>query len=59
MTKRSEPYDMNFADLSAILAWIAGVVVAKSGWATFFAIVFPPWAYYLLIQHLFMLAGAL
>ena len=57
MSKESREYDMNFADLSAILAWVAGVVVAQGGWSTFFAIVFPPWAFYVLIEHTFKLLG--
>ena len=59
MSEQSREYDMNFADLTAILAWIAGAVVAKSGWTTFFAVIFPPWAYYVLIKHLFILMGVL
>lgn len=46
-------HDMSWAEWSAVLAWISGIVVAKGGWATFFAVVFPPWAWYLLIQFAF------
>lgn len=35
-----------------LLAWIAGVVVAKGFLSTLVAIVFPFWAWYLLIEHL-------
>ena len=59
MSKESREYDMNFADISAILLWIAGVVVAKAGWSTFFAVVFPPWAMYILIEHFFKLFGVM
>ena len=50
-------HDLNFSEWSAILAWMAGIVIANSGWSTFFAIVFPPWAWYLLVQQLFILWG--
>ena len=59
MSKESREYDMNFADITAILIWVAGVVVANAGWSTFFAIVFPPWAFYVLIEHFFRLGGLL
>lgn len=48
---------MNFSDLAALLIWVAGVVVAKSGWSTFFAVIVPPWAAYVFIEHMFKLAG--
>ena len=59
MENESREYDMNFADLSAILAWVAGIVVANAGWSTFFAVVFPPWAFYVLIEYIFKLWGVL
>lgn len=59
MKNESGVYDMNFSELVAILAWIAGVVVANAGWSTFFAIIFPPWAAYVLIEHFFHLTGVL
>lgn len=52
-------YDINFPDLFAVLIWIAGVVVAKSGWSTFFAVICPPWAAYVFIEHVFKLLGVL
>ena len=55
MKNKTGEYDLNFTELSGMFIWVAGVVVAKAGWSTFFAIVFPPWAWYLLIQHLFLL----
>lgn len=57
MKNENEVYDMNFSELSGVLAWVAGVVIAQGGWSTFFAIVFPPWAFYVLIEHMFKLAG--
>lgn len=41
---------MNVAEFMALLTWIVGVVLAKGGWSTFFAIIFPPWAYYLVVE---------
>jgi hypothetical protein len=39
-------------DVSLILAipWIAGFVIAKGFWSTLFCL-FPPWAFYLVIEH--------
>lgn len=39
-----------FAELVALLIWVAGVVLAKGGWSTFFSIIFPPWAYYIVVE---------
>jgi hypothetical protein len=33
------------------LMWIAGIVIAKGFWSTFFAIVVPLWAYYLVVEQ--------
>jgi len=38
--------------LSLLVAWIAGVVIAKGFWSTFFAVIVPFWAYYLVIERL-------
>jgi len=42
-------YLINFL---AVIYWIAGIVIAKGFWSTFFAIIFPLWAYYLLLERL-------
>jgi len=39
------------ANLLLTLMWIAGIVIAKGFWSTFFAIVMPFWAYYLVIEQ--------
>lgn len=49
----------NFMEWMAVFAWIAGIVVAEGGWSIFFAIVFPPWAWYLLVEHMFLLWGVI
>lgn len=33
------------------LMWIAGIVIAKGFWSTFFAIFVPFWAYYLVVEQ--------
>lgn len=37
-----------------IMAWIAGIVIAKGFWSTFFAIVFMPWGWYLVIEKIIL-----
>lgn len=37
--------------------WIAGVVVAKGFWSTFFALWCLPWGWYLLVEQLFVYTG--
>lgn len=32
------------------IGWVAGVVLAKGFWSTFFAVLFPLWAWYLTIE---------
>lgn len=41
---------LNLLILSA--AWIAGIVIANGFWSTLTALVFPFWAYYLIIEAL-------
>lgn len=36
--------------LVATMIWITGFVVSKGFWSTL-ACLFPPWAYYLVIEH--------
>lgn len=31
--------------------WVAGIVIAKGFWSTFFAVIFPLWAWYLVIEQ--------
>lgn len=35
-----------------MLMWMGGVVIAKGFWEVFFAIIFPPYSYYLLAEQL-------
>lgn len=32
--------------------WVFGIVLAKGFWSTFFAVIFPLWAWYLAIEFL-------
>jgi hypothetical protein len=40
-------------------SWIAGIVLASGFWSTFFAVIFPFWSYYLLIEKLLIINGFL
>lgn len=42
---------------AALVIWITGWILANGFWSTFFAIFFPPWAWYLTIEHALKLAG--
>ena len=33
-----------------LIGWIAGIVIAKGFWSTFFTIIMPLWAYYLVVE---------
>lgn len=35
-----------------VILWVAGVVVAKGFWSTFFAVIIPFWGHYLIIEHI-------
>ena len=40
--------------------WVAGVVIAEGFWSTLFSIIFPFWAYYLLVvEKLLIVYGIL
>ena len=38
--------------LLLMFAWLAGIVIAKGFWSTFFALFLPLWAYYLVAERL-------
>lgn len=38
--------------LIACLVWLAGAVIAKGFWSTFFALIFPLWAWYLVAERI-------
>lgn len=35
-----------------LVGWVAGLVIAKGFWSTFFAFFFAPWGYYLVVEKL-------
>ncbi len=37
----------------AIVFWISGIVLAKGFWSTFFAVIFAPYSWYLVIEKIF------
>lgn len=43
--------------LLLLASWLAGLVLAKGFWPTFFAIFAPPWAWYLVAERLMQAAG--
>jgi hypothetical protein len=45
-----------FGFLSMVM-WVAGIVLAKGFTSTFVAIVFPLWAWYLVIEKLLIMIG--
>ena len=42
----------SIVSLIVFLGWLAGIALAKGFWSTLIAIIFPLWAYYLLVEHL-------
>jgi hypothetical protein len=45
--------------LFGVIVWIAGIVIAKGFWSTFFAIFVPFWAWYLVIEKVIVTYGLL
>lgn len=43
--------------VGAIIAWLSGVVLASGCWSTFFAVVFPPYAWYLVVETAYKIWG--
>lgn len=39
------------AGFLSVLFWIAGIIISKGFWSTFFAVVFPFWSYYLVVER--------
>lgn len=42
----------SIVSLVLLVAWVAGLVIAKGFWSTFFAFIFPLWGYYLVVEQL-------
>lgn len=43
--------------LLLILLWLAGIVIAKGFWSTFFSIIFLPYSWYLVIEKIILYYG--
>jgi hypothetical protein len=41
----------SLASLIGLAVWLGGIVIAQGFWSTFFAIFFPLWAWYLVIER--------
>lgn len=41
----------HLCSLILTIMWVAGIVIAKGFWSTFFAIVLPLWAWYLVVEQ--------
>lgn len=39
------------------IAWIAGIILAKGFWSTLFAVILPPWGWYLIVERAFISWG--
>jgi hypothetical protein len=35
-----------------LIGWLVGLVLAQGFWSTFFALIFPLWGYYLVVEHI-------
>jgi hypothetical protein len=40
-----------------VVAWIAGIVLAKGFWSTFFAVMVPLWGWYLIVEKIMIAQG--
>ncbi|WP_198655760.1 hypothetical protein [Salinicola sp. CR57] len=50
---------VDLSKLASFILWIAGVVIAKGFWSTFFAVVIPPYAWYLAVESLLQVWGVI
>jgi hypothetical protein len=56
---RTFSIEINLAKFLFGILWVAGIVIAKGFWSTFFAFIFPFWAYYLVIERVLIHFGIL
>jgi hypothetical protein len=42
----------NFLSVFMLFIWMAGIVIAKGFWSTFFAVIIPMWSMYLLVEQI-------
>lgn len=48
-----------FITVMVAVTWLMGIVIAKGVWSTLCAIWFPPYAWYLVVEHIMQLNGLL
>lgn len=47
------------SELIFVMLWVAGIVIAKGFWLVFFAIIFPPWGWYLVVERFLIMGGVI
>ena len=47
----------HIVELIAITLWIGGLVIAKGFWSVLFALIFPPYAWYLVAEKIILRMG--
>jgi len=47
------------ASLVGTFVWVMGIILANGFWSTFFAVIFPLWAWYLAVEHILLRYGVL
>lgn len=50
---------LNLWKFIVFVVWIAGIVLAKGFWSTFFALILPFYAWYLVIERALTMGGVL
>jgi len=43
----------SLSQLIAFAIWIGGIILSSGFWSCFFTVIFPPWGWYLVIEHFF------
>jgi hypothetical protein len=43
--------------LIAGFIWVAGWILAQGFWSTFFAVIFPPWGWFLVVEKIMRAQG--
>lgn len=43
----------------AVAIWIAGIIIAKGFWSTFFAVIIPFWSWYLVVEKVMIHYGVI
>jgi len=51
-SSRTDGTMKSLTTLLSTIIWCAGAVLAKGLWSTLVAVFFPPWALYLVVEHI-------